>query len=178
MAPARCVALGAAILAPVVVLAAAACTPGRTDQQPTRTSTPAVTAPAMPATCTPQQAESLLGAFVQDYNAGRDVVGTYFAGPDRFERWWDPTLPPGQDLGGETEYQGLLPHLRSLHDQGIRLALTNFSGRPNSINGIGFVFGIRRVPTAATPPGPMTGKGVLDCATSRFTVLVIDWWGS
>jgi hypothetical protein len=30
--------------------------------------------------------------------------------------------------------------------------------------------------TTGTPPAPLTGKGELDCATSRFTIVVIDWW--
>ena len=167
------------VLALVLTGTTSACT-----SQP-RSSTPPAT-PASPprvaaasaatAVCTTQRTEALLRALFQDYDAGQEIVGTYIAGPDRFVRWWDPTLPPGGDLAASENYPKLSPHLRGLHDQGIRLTMTGYQGTPNGDSSIGFVFGVRQGLTPTAPPGQMDAKGVLDCVTNRFTTLVIDAW--
>lgn len=145
---------------------------------PTRGRSASSARPTTPATCTPRQTESRLRAFVEDFNAGKDDATSYFAWPGQFERWWDPTLPLGGDLHGRTGYTQLEPQLRSLHDAGIRLAFASFSGWPNDSNSIGFVLGERHVSRTHSPPEPMVGHGDLDCASGRFTTLVVDSWGS
>jgi hypothetical protein len=119
---------------------------------------------------------TLLRALFRDYNAGQDVVATYLAGPDRFVRWWDPTLPPGGDLAASENYPKPSPHLRGLHDRGIRLTVTGYHGTPNGDSSIEFVFDVRQGLTPTAPPGLMNSKGNLDCTTNRFTILVIDAW--
>jgi len=150
--------------------------PGRAAPESTSATTPAVIVPPSPSVwCTPQQADSLLHAFVREFDAGHAAASSYLAGAYQFALWWDPTLPPGAALGGGSEYPTLISHLRALHQQGIRLALTGFSGQPGA-GGIGFVVGVHRVPAASARPRPMSAHGVLDCATGRFTTLVIDEW--
>jgi hypothetical protein len=159
------------VIGAVLAGTASACT------SPPRASKPPVTvASATAAVCTAERTETLLRALFRDYNAGQDVVGTYLAGPDRFVRWWDPTLPPGGDLAASENYPKLSPHLRDLHDQGIHLTVTGYHGTPNGGSSIGFVFGVRQGLTPTATPGLMNSKGNLDCTTNRFTILVIDAW--
>lgn len=171
--------VGAALTVACVVSActSAGIAAGNT-KTPMLTDGAGVTSSSAAIRCAPRMAEARLQALVRDYNAGREVVPMYFSDAGHFERWWDPTLPLGAALGGQTGYHELARHLRQIYAKGVRLKLVQVGGKRNGVNGIALVFGVRRISGSKSFAGPVYGKGLLDCATDGFTVLVIDSWGS
>lgn len=159
-----------------LLTALSACTTG-----PAGPSTPSISWSAHEPTCTGASGEATLQAFVRDFNAGRDdLISTYFADANDFVRWWDPSLPPANEIS----YSDLGSHLRKLHGDGVRLhAITGFSdrgyegrGQPDDGGAFSFQLGPPIPDRSGSPASSPGGKGVVDCATAKFKVIVIDQW--
>jgi hypothetical protein len=110
--------------------------------------------------------------FLGDFNAGKKgLVADYFAGPNEFQVWWDPTQPSGHQV----EYTALEAHLAELYAAGVRIApLVNF--RSVAADPGGFTFGQTGASTSVGAPRVAAGKGKIDCNSSKLVVLVFDGW--
>ena len=167
---------GSVLIAAALIVASACTTEPTASPSPTTAATTNGTPSIKSSRCTGQGAEQLLRAFVADFNAGKnDLASAYFAGPDRFVRWWDRTLPPGITI----EHKELGSHLRKLQSDGVRLPTVEhfrdagFQGAGQPDEGGWFNFGLPS-PTAGNS-SRLFGKGAVDCVSNKFIALVISW---
>ena len=158
----------AAVLAIWIIIAAlSACSGsggGHTDLSPSPTPSPAVSR------CSGSDGSNLLRQFSTEFNAGSPkVVSRYFTDSGHFTRWWDPSLPSGTTI---SRLGQLASHLRSLFERGRRLpAAAQFHAEEQRGRDSGAWFQF-------ASGSKFSGKGAVDCASKRLSVLVIDAWES
>lgn len=124
--------------------------------------------------CTGRSGEAVLGALFQDIGAGRHLKFESYFGPKRsLVRWWDPTVAPGAVIGSGD----LFAHLKGLQSDGASLILVSFKalgyqGGQEAGGWFNFTFRGRMSDEKTRRVG--SGKGAVDCKTSKLMTVVIN----